>query len=59
MLTLKRKKSIIIKTDNRVVVKEIQIYFIGLKKRLVWVVFEIEEIRDKEQMKQVWKREEV
>ena len=45
MLKLK-KKSIIIKTVNRVCVKDVQNIFIGLKKRLVWV-FEIEEIRDK------------
>ena len=42
MLTLKRKKVYIIKTVNRVCVKDVQIYFIGLKKDL-FGCFRIEE----------------
>ena len=29
-------------------VKDVKIYFIGLKKNLFWVILEIEEIRDKD-----------
>ena len=42
MLNVKTKKSIIIKSVNRMCVKDVKIYFIGLKKELVRVVFRIE-----------------
>ena len=45
-LSLNEKKSIIIKTVNRVCVKDVKIYFIGLKKDL-FGCFRKEEIRDK------------
>jgi len=47
-LNVKRKKSIIKKTVNRVVVKEVKNIFITLKKDLFWGVLDIEEIRDKD-----------
>ena len=39
-LNVKRKKSIIIKSVNRVCVKRCQNIFYWVKKRLVWVVLE-------------------
>jgi len=36
-----------------------KIYFIGLKKRVVWVVLDIEEIRGKDNENRFEKREEV
>ena len=49
MLNVKTKKSIIIKTVNRVCVKRCSKYiYCRVKKRLVWGVLDIEEIRDKD-----------
>ena len=39
MLNVKTKKSIIIKTVNRVCVKDVKIYFIGLKKKTCFGCF--------------------
>ena len=47
MLNVKTKKSRYYKTVNRVCVKDVKIYFIGLKKDL-FGCFRIEEIRDKD-----------
>ena len=47
-MNVKRKKSIIIKTDNRVCVKDVKIYIYCVKKKTCFGCFRIEEIRGKD-----------